>query len=144
VYAVQQLPSLLETHRDQTLSKIVPRICGNLPGASTDIQTAAGWSLGVALSRNLIPTHIFSSSFLPLVIRLINSRDPSVSSVWLDALLEAVPSLTKDVIRRDIVSLAVARSQLSQTVNSRKSGCLIFGAIAQKFEPFWYFGNACT
>jgi serine/threonine-protein phosphatase 4 regulatory subunit 4 len=91
----------------------------------------------VALSRNLIPTHIFSSSFLPLVIRLINSRDPSVSSVWLDALLEAVPSLTKDVIRRDIVSLAVARSQLSQTVNSRKSGCLIFGAIAQKFEPFW-------
>ena len=63
---------------------------------------------------------------------------PAVSSVWLDVLLEAIPSLTKDIIRRDLLSLAVARSQLSQTVISRKSGCLIFGTIAHKFEPFWY------
>ena len=62
----------------------------------------------------------------------------AVSSVWLEALLDSIPALSKDIIRRNVLSLATARSQLSQTVSSRKSGCLIFGAITQKFEPFWY------
>ena len=61
----------------------------------------------------------------------------AVSSSWLEALLVAVPSLSKDIIRREVFSLAVARAQLSQTVVSRKSSCLIFGTMAQKFEPFW-------
>ena len=38
VYAVQQLASLLETNRDQTLGKIVPRICVRLTHTHTHAE----------------------------------------------------------------------------------------------------------
>lgn len=48
----------------------------SLPSAAPDIQIAAGKSVGVMVTQSLVPAHIFLSSFLPLIIRLVNSRDP--------------------------------------------------------------------
>ena len=78
----------------------------------------------------LSPSHTHTPRTRPL-------KRPAVSTSWLTALLSSIPHLPKDVIKGEILNIAVANGQLSQTVSSRQASCQIIGRMAPKFEPFW-------
>jgi len=83
-------------------------------------------------------THILSTSHTPYHTLFSPHTRPAVSTAWLATLLSAIPHLPKDVIKREILNIAVANGQLSQTVSSRQASCQIIGKMAPKFEPFWW------
>ena len=60
-----------------------------------------------------------------------------ISNSWLLMVLSGIPYLPKDIVKRHILTTALAKGQLSQTVNSRQASCKIIGALASKFEPYW-------
>ncbi|XP_062523593.1 serine/threonine-protein phosphatase 4 regulatory subunit 4-like isoform X2 [Corticium candelabrum] len=57
-----------------------------------------------------------------------------VSSAWVKTLLVVVSSYSPDVIRREILAIALAKGQLSQTVLSRLASCEILAHITTNFE----------
>mgnify|MGYP001259119738 FL=1 len=62
------------------------------------------------------------------------SKDPVVANAWLDTLLDAIDLLPPDVIKREIVAIAVSKGQLTNNVASRKSACRLLGKIATKLD----------
>lgn len=104
---------------------------GELLEASGD---AALWSLfGPA---QLLSASTFTQTFLQGILSSVESRDPIVASAWMETLLDVIDLLPKEVLKRDILSLAINKGQISQPVSSRLLCCKILGKISTKFEPY--------
>ena len=46
-----------------------------------------------------------------------------VANAWLETLLDAIDLLPPDVIKREIVVIAVNKAQIEQSVTSKKAAC---------------------
>ena len=92
---------------------------------------------GTTLHYYTVVPLVSASTCHPLSVFLPHSLT-AVSSAWLSPLLSAIPHLPKDVLRREVLNIAVANAQLSQTVNSRKASCQMIGKMAPKFESYWW------
>lgn len=77
----------------------------------------------------------FTNTFLRGILSSIDSKDPVVANAWLETLLDAIDLLPADVVKREIVVIAVSKAQVEQTVNSRKASCRILGKISGKLDP---------
>jgi serine/threonine-protein phosphatase 4 regulatory subunit 4 len=77
----------------------------------------------------------FTNTFLRGILSSIDSKDPVVANAWLETLLDAIDLLPADVIKREIVVIAVSKAQIEQTVNSRKAACRLIGKISCKLDP---------
>ena len=69
-----------------------------------------------------------------MMIIFTSSRDPVVANAWLETLLDAIDLLPLDVIRQEIVTIAVAKSQLSQPAFSRMASAKMLGKLATKLD----------
>lgn len=87
------------------------------------------------LQGELVPHTNFTHTFLKSILTSIDSKDPVVANAWLETLLDVIDLLPKEVIKDEILSLAVSKGQ-SQQVSARLAACKLIGKIATKFEPF--------
>ncbi|XP_065845181.1 serine/threonine-protein phosphatase 4 regulatory subunit 4-like isoform X2 [Oscarella lobularis] len=60
-----------------------------------------------------------------------------VSKKWLRTLLVAIGYFPKDILKREMLGLALTKGQLSQSVSSRLASCEILGKMSTKFDSFW-------
>jgi len=104
---------------------------------STGTGIMFGSSLSADPSSSSSSSSSFTQTFLRGILTSIDSRDPVVANAWLETLLDAIDLLPVDVIRQEIVVIAVAKSQLSQPPFSRIAACKILGKLATKLEPVW-------
>ena len=58
-----------------------------------------------------------------------------VANAWLETLLDVVDLLPREVVRDEVLSVAVAKGQ-APAVPARLAACKLIGKIATKFEPF--------
>ena len=79
-------------------------------------------------------TSSFTQTFLRGILTSLDSRDPVVANAWLETLLDAVDLLPIDVIRTEIIAIAVNKSQLSQPVFSRMAACKLLGKLSTKLD----------
>ena len=66
------------------------------------------------------------------------------TNIWLDALIKVVPYLSNDVVKRDVLPMAISKGRLSQPTSSRLHSCKIIGAISQKFDANTYDTFLCV
>lgn len=76
----------------------------------------------------------FTQTFLRGILTSIDSKDPVVANAWLETLLDAIDLLPIEVIKQDIINIAVAKSQLSQPPFSRAASCKMLGKLATKLD----------
>ena len=133
-----------------------------LPSASVEIHEAASKTFTELIQKELIPIHIFTTTCMSAILAQLDNREKckeggrerererdrqknrlsfflstGISNAWLSMTLSSIPYLPKDIVKRHILTTALAKGQLSQTVNSRQASCKIIGALASKFEPYW-------
>ncbi|XP_021373715.1 serine/threonine-protein phosphatase 4 regulatory subunit 4-like isoform X1 [Mizuhopecten yessoensis] len=138
ISVIHNLPDLLrdtESH-DECMRRVVPKVREVLYVAQTEMQLAASSAFLQILQKNLVPIQNYTQTFLQTILNSVDARDPDVASAWLETLLDVIDLLPKDIIKKEILNIAIAKGQLSQTVYSRLSCCKILGKIATKFEPF--------
>ncbi|KAK7070393.1 Serine/threonine-protein phosphatase 4 regulatory subunit 4 [Halocaridina rubra] len=87
------------------------------------------------LQGELVPHTNFTHTFLKSILTSIDSKDPVVANAWLETLLDVIDLLPMEVIKDEILTLAVSKGQ-SQQVSARLAACKLIGKIATKFEPF--------
>ena len=56
----------------------------------------------------------FTQTFLRGILTSIDSKDPVVANAWLETLLDAIDLLPIEVIKQEIITIAINKSQLSQ------------------------------
>jgi len=76
----------------------------------------------------------FTQTFLRGILTSIDSKDPVVANAWLETLLDAIDLLPIDVIKQEIIIIAVNKSQLSQPVFSRIAACKMLGKLSTKLD----------
>ena len=76
----------------------------------------------------------FTSTFLRGILTSIDSKDPVVANAWLETLLDAIDLLPPEVVKREIVIIAIAKGQPTQPDASRKSACRLLGKIATRVD----------
>ncbi|XP_060071595.1 serine/threonine-protein phosphatase 4 regulatory subunit 4-like isoform X4 [Ylistrum balloti] len=138
ISVIHNLPDLLrdtESH-DECMRRVVPKVREVLYVAQTEMQLAASSAFLQILQKNLVPIQNYTQTFLQTILNSVDARDPDVASAWLETLLDVIDLLPKDIIKKEILNIAIAKGQLSQAVHSRLSCCKILGKIATKFEPF--------
>ncbi|XP_032233153.2 serine/threonine-protein phosphatase 4 regulatory subunit 4 isoform X2 [Nematostella vectensis] len=134
---ITNLPKLLETNSADVNRRVVPLLREYLYIAPVHIQLSANKSFVKILQNTSLPTYLFASSFLPIILHNIDNKDSVIGNAWLDTLLISIDYLPKDVIKREVLPVAISKGQLSQSVSSRLASCKLLGHIAPKFEPFW-------
>ena len=85
------------------------------PTPSTTSATFVAGSGGGGSSA----TPSFTNTFLRGILTSIDSKDPVVANAWLDTLLDAIDLLPPDVIKREIVAIAISKGHLSNNAASR-------------------------
>lgn len=134
---INNLTRLLEKSSADVNRRVVPVLREYLYIAPSHVQLEASKSFSGVIQNGTIPAYMFASSFLPIILHNIENRDVVVSNAWLNTLLTSIDFLPKDVIKREILGIAISKGQLSQTVNCRLASCRLLGKIAPKFETYW-------
>ncbi|XP_067941326.1 serine/threonine-protein phosphatase 4 regulatory subunit 4-like [Watersipora subatra] len=133
---VTSLPHLLKDNRDECLRRVIPKIREFLPVAQSDMQLAASTVFLQIFQSGVVSSSIFSQHFLPIVLNALDNKDTEVGEAWLETLLEVIPLLSKDVLRREVMTKAMQKGQLSQNIQSRLMSCRILGRISICLESF--------
>ncbi|CAH1792525.1 unnamed protein product [Owenia fusiformis] len=136
VSVITNLPDLLRDNNADCMRRVVPKVKEVLHVAQTEMQLAACAAFLQILRKELVPVSNYTQTFLQTILNSLDSRDPEIASAWLDTLLDVIDLLPKDVIKKDILGIAIAKGQLAQSVQSRLACCKILGKVATKFEPF--------
>ena len=76
----------------------------------------------------------FTQTFLRGILTSIDSKDPVVANAWLETLLDAIDLLPIEVIKQEIIIIAINKSQLSQPPFSRIASCKILGKLSTKLD----------
>ncbi|KAK3911921.1 Serine/threonine-protein phosphatase 4 regulatory subunit 4 [Frankliniella fusca] len=131
---VEALPHLLSNGDPACIDKMVPKLQQALPGDGAEFHMIASNTFRTILEQKLVPPSTFTQTFLSSIVASIDSRDPYLSKAWLDTLLDIIELLPPNVVKNDILPVAVSRGQLSQSIPSRVTSCELLGKIATKFD----------
>ncbi|XP_042903187.1 serine/threonine-protein phosphatase 4 regulatory subunit 4 isoform X2 [Parasteatoda tepidariorum] len=88
------------------------------------------------LNQDLLPVNTFTQTFLQSILSSVDSSDPVVANAWMETLLDVIDLLPKEIVKGEILTLAVNKGQMSQPVSSRLLCCKILGKICLKFDPY--------
>ena len=103
---------------------------GTSGGSGGDLQIASFTNPTPATTSASYVGTSFTNTFLRGILTSIDSKDPVVANAWLDTLLDAIDLLPPDVIKREIVVIAVSKGHLTNNVASRKSACRLLGKMS--------------
>ncbi|XP_046821338.1 serine/threonine-protein phosphatase 4 regulatory subunit 4-like isoform X4 [Vespa crabro] len=131
---IQNLPNLLATDAQSCMSRVVPKMQQILPTASTECHIAASSTFKTILERKLISHSIFSQTFLPSILNSLESHDPVICHAWLETLLDVIDLMPIEVIKTQILPMAISKGQLSQPVYSRMMCSRLLGKICARFN----------
>ncbi|KAG7202029.1 hypothetical protein KM043_004713 [Ampulex compressa] len=131
---VQSLPGLLAADTQSCMLRVVPKMQQSLAGASTEYHIAASATFKTILEQRLVSHSIFSQTFLQSILNSLDSRDPVVCHAWLETLLDVIELLPVEVIRAQILPLAIGKGQLSQPIYSRVTCSRLLGKICTRFD----------
>ena len=90
-------------------------------------------SLPSPLTKEL-QTSSITNTFLKGILSSIDSKDPVVANAWLETILDAIDLLPQDVIRQEVVLIAVSKAKAEQNISSKKSACRLLGKISCKLD----------
>ncbi|XP_014606274.1 PREDICTED: serine/threonine-protein phosphatase 4 regulatory subunit 4-like [Polistes canadensis] len=131
---IQSLPNLLATDAQSCMSRVVPKMQQALATACTEFHIAAASTFKTILEQKLVSHSIFSQTFLQTIINSLESRDPVIGYAWLETLLDVIELLPIEVIRIQILPMAVSKGQLSQSIYSRMMCSRLLGKICTRFN----------
>lgn len=66
------------------------------------MQLAASAVFLQIFQSSIVPSTIYAQQFLPIVLNALDYKDADSGEAWLETLLEVIPLLTKDVLRREV------------------------------------------
>lgn len=136
VSVITALPNLLKDNNAECMRRVVPKVREVLYVAQQDMQLAASTAFLQILQDKLVPLQNYTQTFLQTILTSVDSKDAEVSAAWLGTLLDVIELLPSDVVKKDILGIAINKGQLQQPVSVRLSCCKILGKIATKFESF--------
>ncbi|XP_060560936.1 serine/threonine-protein phosphatase 4 regulatory subunit 4-like isoform X3 [Ruditapes philippinarum] len=140
ISVINNLPDLLKDSHADCMRRVVPKVREVLHVAQADMQLAASSAFVQILRKDLVPVQNYASTFLQTILSSVDNKDPvrdwDIANAWLDTLLDVIDLLPKDIIKKEILTIAIEKGQLSQPVQTRLSCCKILGKIATRFEPF--------
>ncbi|KAG8182940.1 hypothetical protein JTE90_010569 [Oedothorax gibbosus] len=88
------------------------------------------------LNHELLPANTFTHTFLQSILQSVDSADPVVANAWMETLLDVIDLLPKEIVKGEILTLAVNKGQMSQPISSRLLCCKMLGKICLKFDPY--------
>ncbi|KAL3873913.1 hypothetical protein ACJMK2_036990 [Sinanodonta woodiana] len=136
ISVINNVPDLLRDSHAECMRRVVPKVREVLHVAQAEMQLAASTAFLQILQKELVPIQNYTQTFLQTILSSIDSKDPDVANAWLETLLDVIDLLPKDVIKKEILTIAIDKGQLTQPVSARLSCCKILGKISTKFEPF--------
>lgn len=143
VSVITDLPNLLRDNNAECMRRVVPKVREVLHVANLDMQLAAATAFLQILERKLVGVDEYKKTFLQTILASVDNKNEDVAQAWLETLLSCIDLLPKDVVKKDILqganhvlSIAVNKGQLSQTLQARLSCCKILGKVSSKFENF--------
>lgn len=136
ISVIENLPRLLEENGNECIQQVLPRVKEIVCMPPVELQVAASQSLISVLEKELLPPSTYTESFLQSILTSVDSKDQVVANAWLETLLDVIDLLPREVIQKEILTLAISKGQISQPVESRLSCCKILGKITTKFEPY--------
>ncbi|XP_053409044.1 serine/threonine-protein phosphatase 4 regulatory subunit 4-like [Mercenaria mercenaria] len=140
ISVINNLPDLLKDSHADCMRRVVPKVREVLHVAQADMQLAASSAFVQILRKDLVPVQNYASTFLQTILSSVDNKDPvrdwDIANAWLDTLLDVIDLLPKEIIKKEILTIAIEKGQLSQPVQTRLSCCKILGKIATRFEPF--------
>ncbi|XP_043276579.1 serine/threonine-protein phosphatase 4 regulatory subunit 4-like isoform X2 [Venturia canescens] len=131
---IQTLPSLLAGDAQSCISRLMPKMQQTLPTASTEFHMAASTTFKTILEQRLVSHSTFTQTFLQSILNSLDSRDPVVAQAWLETLLDVIELLPAEVIRQEILPMAINKGQLSQPTSSRITCSKLIGKICTRFD----------
>jgi len=80
------------------------------------MQLAASATFLQIFQANIVPTQIYGQQFLPIILNSLDNKDPDVGEAWLETLLQVIPMLNKDTIRKEVnTALSLTTRAVSKT-----------------------------
>ncbi|XP_059161165.1 serine/threonine-protein phosphatase 4 regulatory subunit 4-like isoform X2 [Physella acuta] len=136
VSVITDLPNLLRDNNAECMRRVVPKVREVLYVANMDMQLAAATAFLQILERKLVSVEEYKRTFLQTILTSVDNKNEEAANAWLETLLCCIDLLPKEVVKKDILSIAVNKGQLSQTLQARLSCCKILGKVSSKFESF--------
>ncbi|KAL6757965.1 armadillo-type protein [Haematococcus lacustris] len=130
-HAIANLPSVIKGRGRPAWESVAVPLKAALTRLDADCQIETAQTLAQIARDRLMPAMDLQTCLLPTIVRNINKeKSEEETQAWLGALFELVPYLDKDVVKSEVLSLALSKGDMEENVNSRVICAHILGAIA--------------
>jgi len=133
ISVLRNLPFLLKTWPD-CIKKVLPKVKEILAKSGLDVHVTAAEVFIEIITNKIVSISNFIQYFFQTIFTYSTKKVSEFTNIWLDALIKVVPYLSNDVVKRDVLPMAISKGRLSQPTASRLHSCKIIGAISQKFD----------
>jgi len=129
VSVINSLAVLLKSWSDTCIKKIIPRLNEILnTSPDTDLHTVASKSY-CSLAQTESPA-VFNRHFLKPALKHIEHSDNTISDLWLDNFIEAIPRIQHEILTKQVIPLFVEMGKFSKPTSSRLQCCKLVAAVA--------------
>lgn len=71
------------------------------------MQLAASAIFLQIFQSDILTSSVFSQHMLPIMLTALDNKDNDIGEAWLEALLEVIPALSKEVLRKEVCPLSL-------------------------------------
>jgi len=130
-HAIANLPHVIKGKARQAWEAIAGPLKSALNRLDADCQIEAAEVFAYIAKERLMSPSDLQACLLPTVVRNINKeRSEEETEAWVKALFELMPMLDKEVLKSEIMSLALSKGDVEDSVGSRMLAARILGALA--------------
>lgn len=132
-HAIVNLPAVVKGRGRPAFDAIAQPLKAALNRLDTEAQVATAEAFAnIARERLLSPVDL-QVCILPVVTRSINrEKSDDETDAWLNTLFELAPLLDKEVLKSEVLSLALSKGDVEGSVSSRTICARILGALAPR------------
>ncbi|GIL70257.1 hypothetical protein Vretimale_3531 [Volvox reticuliferus] len=132
-HAIANLPAVLKGRGRPAFDAISQPLKAALNRLDSEAQTATAEAFATIARERLLSPVDLQVCILPTVTRNINrEKSEEETDAWLNTLFELIPLLDKEVLKTEVLSLALSKGDVEGVVGSKTICVRILGALAPR------------
>ncbi|KAG2445689.1 hypothetical protein HXX76_000297 [Chlamydomonas incerta] len=132
-HAIANLPTVLKGRGRPAFDAISQPLKAALNRLDSDAQIATAEAFATIARERLLSPVDLQVCILPTVTRNINrEKSEEETDAWLNTLFELIPLLDKEVLKTEVLSLALSKGDVEGVVGSKTICVRILGALAPR------------
>ncbi|XP_075240666.1 serine/threonine-protein phosphatase 4 regulatory subunit 4-like [Convolutriloba macropyga] len=132
--ALSNVASLIKSCDNKDKEIVLKKVSSFVLDSGEDFNVMMAEQFPILLKESFINELLFLRLLFPTVIQGLHARMSIISQAWNNCLLEVLPFLPKEILKKEVLPIVRKHSDLRQTVQTRTFACRLVSKMTHYYD----------